>query len=419
MSVLSLYAGAMTLAAPGLRLMLAGRQRRGKEMAARLAERWGEASAPRPEGRLLWLHAASVGETVSVLPLLAAFTAAEVLVTTGTVTSAELLARRLPELGLAGRVRHRFVPLDVPGWVARFLDHWRPDAACLVESEIWPNLLRGCAARRIPLALANARLSPRSHARWARVPGVARALFGGFAAVHAQSPGDAARLAALGAPPAALIGNLKYAAPPLAADEAELARLRGVVGWRPLWLAASTHPGEDAAVREVHRRLAADFPGLLTILVPRHPERGAAIAAGNDMPTTRRGLGEDPPAEAGMWIGDTLGELGLYYRLAGLAFMGKSLGGEQGGQNPLEPARLGCAVAGGPAMQNFADIAAELRSAGGLAQVADAAGLAAWVAGMLRDPAARTAMGAAGMGAASRAADLPEQVAALLAGMLQ
>ncbi len=404
MSALSLYAGAMTLAAPALRLLLARRLQHGKEIAARLPERRGIDATPRPDGRLLWLHAASVGETVSILPLLAALDG-EVLLTTGTVTSAT--------------VRHRFVPLDVPGWAGRFLDHWRPDAAAFVESEIWPNLLRAAAARAIPLALVNARLSARSHAKWCRVPAIARPLFGGFARIHAQSPADAARLAGLGAPPAALIGNLKYAAPPLAAPDEELARLRGLLGWRPAWLAASTHPGEDDVVREVHRRLAPDFPGLLTILVPRHPERGPAIAAASDMPTTRRSLGEDPPAGSGIWIGDTLGELGLYYRLAGLAFMGKTLGGEQGGQNPLEPARLGCAVAAGPAMQNFADIAAELRAAGALAVVADAPALAAWLAAMLRDPAARSAMGEAGLRAASGAAELPAQVAAMLGELIR
>ena len=419
MTLLSLYAAASTLAAPALRLMLARRAGRGKEIAARLAERRGADATKRPEGRLLWLHAASVGESVSVLPLLAALAAHDlsVLMTTGTVTSANLLARRLPELGLDGRVRHRFVPLDVAGWAARFLDHWRPDAAAFVESEIWPNLLRGCAARGIPLALVNARLSPSSHAGWRRVPGMARTLFGGFDRIQAQSPGDAARLVQLGAPAAALVGNLKYAADPLAADAGELARLRGVVGDRPVWLAASTHPGEDAVVRDTHHRLAGAFPGLLTIVVPRHPERGAGIAAGNDMPTARRALGQDPPGVAGMWIGDTLGELGLYYRLAGIACMGKSLGGEQGGQNPLEPARLGCAIAAGPAMQNFADITAELEAAGALARVADAAALSAWLAAMLRDPAARAAMGAAGIAAGSGAAGLPEQVAAMLAGM--
>ena len=192
-------------------LLLDKRQRRGKEDASRRSERLGIAGRPRPEGRLAWLHGANVGEAITLLPL-AARLAAEgyrILMTTGTVTSATLLATRLPELGLAHRVRHRFVPLDVPGWAARFLDHWRPDAAAIVESEIWPNLLRAAAARAIPLALVNARLSARSHAKWRRIPAIARPLFGGFARIHAQSPADAARLAGLGAPQAALIGNLK------------------------------------------------------------------------------------------------------------------------------------------------------------------------------------------------------------------
>ncbi len=213
--IAALYAGAATLAAPGLRLLLARRVRRGKEVAARLAERRGIAALPRPAGRLLWLHAASVGETVSMLPVLPAFAAAapdaSVLLTTGTVTSAELLARRGPE----GRVLHRFAPLDVPRWVRRFLDHWRPDAAAFVESEMWPNLLASCRARGIPMMLVNARLSPRSFPRWRRAGGFARALFGGFARVQAQSAADAERLRALGAHSVTAPGNLKFAAPPL------------------------------------------------------------------------------------------------------------------------------------------------------------------------------------------------------------
>lgn len=422
MSLLPLYSATATMAAPALRLMLASRLRRGKEIAARLPERRGIDPSPRPAGRVLWLHAASVGETVSVLPMLAELATAapdaSMLITTGTVTSAALLVRRLPELGLDGRVLHRFVPLDVPSWVARFLDHWRPDAAAFVESEIWPNLLRGCGARGIGLALVNARLSRRSHARWLQLPATARVLFGGFARVQAQTAGDAVRLAELGAPPAMLVGNLKYAAEKLPADAAELARLRALIGDRPVWLAASTHPGEDAVVRTVHRQLCAGFPRLLTILVPRHPERGAAIAEANSVATSRRSLGQDPPAQAGIWVGDTLGELGLYYRLSPLVFIGKTLGGEQGGQNPLEPARLGCALVAGPALANFADIAAGLVAAGAMAQVEDAAALAAWLERMLADPQARARMGEAGMRAATGAAGLPRQVAAMLAEML-
>ena len=412
-----LYATAATLAAPALRQMLRARARHGSEIADRLAERWGVEATPRPAGRLLWLHAASVGESVSVLPVLHALAQAgpgTVLMTTGTVTSAAMLARRLPELGLQQRVLHRFVPLDVPAWVARFLDHWRPDAAAFVESEIWPNLLAGCAARKIPLTLVNARMSVRSFSHWRAVPG-ARRLFAGFQAVQAQSPDDAARLLALGAPASRLTGNLKFAAEPLPVDAAELARLRTLLAGRPLWLAASTHPGEDAAIRAVHDLLLPAFPDLLTVVVPRHPGRGAQIAAeAAPRPAPRRAAGQPPPPGPGLWIADTLGELGLFYRLAGFAFVGRSLGAA-GGQNPLEPARLGCAVAVGPQVGNFSDAVAVLEAAGGLARVADAPALAAWVAAMLRDPARRAAIGAAGQAASRAYAELPEAVARLLA----
>ncbi len=417
--ILAVYRGLTTLAAPALRLMLRRRVARGKEIADRLPERRGIDPTPRPAGRLLWLHAASVGETVSLLPVLATLPAdLAILLTTGTVTSAALLERRLPELGLADRVRHRFVPLDVPRWVARFLDHWRPDAAALVESEIWPNLITACAARRIPLALVNARLSPSSAANWARLPGLARTLFGSFDRVLAQSAADAARLNALGAPASSVTGNLKYAAPPLPAGPAELARLTTLLAARPAWLAASTHPGEDAPIRAVHERLAPHYPGLLTIIVPRHPERGPDVAAAMaGLPVTRRALGEDPPPTAGIYIADTLGELGLFYRLAPIAFVGRSLGAA-GGQNPLEPARLGAAVAVGPAVHNFADIVPALAAAGALTQVPDADALAAFVARMLDDPAARAAMGEAGRAASAPLTDLPERIAAALVGMI-
>ncbi len=413
-----LYAAATTLAGPVLRLLLRRRAARGKEVAVRLGERRGIESEPRPPGRLVWLHAASVGESVSVLPVLAALPAdIHVLMTTGTVTSANLLARRLPELGLSGRVTHRFVPLDVPSWAGRFLDHWRPDAAGFVESEIWPNLLAACRTRRIPVMLVNARLSPRSFSHWRRLPGLARTLFGGFALVQAQSPDTAGRLRALGACKVIDEGNLKFAADPLPCDAAELARLRVLLAGRPLWLAASTNAGEEALLLPVHDVLAARFPGLLTILVPRHPERGPEIAAlAAPRPAPRRSLGQDPPAAPGIWVADTLGELGLFYRLAGHAFVGRSLV-KLGGQNPIEPARLGCAVAVGPHVFNFTEAVEVLEQAGALARVADAAALAEWVAAMLTDPARRDAMGQAGQAAVRRFEGLPDRVAGLLAGL--
>ncbi|HTW26317.1 MAG TPA: 3-deoxy-D-manno-octulosonic acid transferase [Acetobacteraceae bacterium] len=405
-----LYALAAGLATPGLRLMLRRRLGRGKEIAARLPERRGVDATPRPPGRLLWLHAASVGETVSVLPVLAALDPEwHVLLTTGTVTSAALLGRRLPAMakdhsGLDRRVLHRFVPLDVPRWTARFLDHWRPDVAAFVESELWPNLLAGCRSRGIPTALVNARMSERSARRWRRLPGLAARMLGGFDTVQAQSEPDATRLRALGARDVSVAGDLKFAAPALPFDAAELATLQAAVGGRPIWLAASTHPGEEVLAAEVHRALADRHPGLITIIAPRHPERGPAIAAALGGAARRAG-GEGPPA-GGIWIADTMGELGLLYRLAGIAFIGKSLTG-RGGQNVLEPARLGCAIAVGRHTANFTAAVGTLEAVGALTRVADAAALAQWVDALLVDPARRLAGGRAAREAADRHAGLP------------
>ena len=410
------WAAAATLAAPALRVMLRRRVAGGKEIAARLPEREGIDPAPRPPGRLLWLHAASVGESQSVLPVvehLVREPGLTVLLTTGTVTSARLLAERLPAFG-AGRVLHRFVPLDVPAWAARFLDHWRPDAAAFVESELWPNLIAACQARGIGLMLVNARMSARSHRGWRRAPGFAHQVIGAFHRVHPQSEADGARLRSLGARRLDVAGNLKLAAAPLAADAAELARLRGVVGDRPVWLAASTHAGEEVVAAGVHRELAPRHPGLLTIIAPRHPGRGAALAA--ELGAARRSAGEDPPA-GGLWIADTMGELGLLYRLAPTVFVGRSMVGE-GGQNPLEPARLGCAIAMGPHTANFADSVLRLRQAGGLATVADQAALTDWVDAMLRDAGLRLRMGAAAQCAASGEAALPGLLAGAILGLM-
>ena len=394
----ALWDGVARLLAPGLRLMLRRRVARGKEDPARLAERFGVAAdeAARPAGKLMWLHAASVGEMLSVLPLIAAMPEDwQVLLTSGTVTSAQLAAQRIGQMGLAGRVRHRFVPLDVPGWVARFLDHWRPDLAIFVESELWPNMLAACRRRGIALALVNGRMSAKSFATWRRVQGFARAVLGGFDLIAAQSGEDAARFAELSGRGVEAWGNLKEAAAPLPVDAAELARLRAVLAGRPVWLAAQTHPGEEAQIAACHARLVAEWPNLLTIVVPRHPERGAELAAlpGPLLGAPRRHLGEGPPDGAGIWIADTLGELGLFYRLGELCFLGNSLVpkavGKGGGHNPLEPARLGVAIATGPLTGNFNEAMAQLRAADAVAEVADAAALAAWVAGLLRDGEAR------------------------------
>lgn len=415
------------LLAPLLALHVRRRVRIGKEIAGRIEERRGGGAA-RPAGKLFWLHAASVGETISALPVLEAMAARNpalrFLVTTGTVTGAEMLGRRLAP-GLAARVDHRFMPLDVPGWVARFLDGWRPDAAAFVESELWPNLLAASRARGLPMALVNGRMSSRSFARWRRAPALAGEALGGFRLVLARSEGDRGRLAALGAPGALCWGDLKAAAPPLPTDAAALGRLRALLGARPVFLAASTHPGEEAMVVAAHRALLPRFPDLLTVLVPRHPERGQAVAEQAEalLPgaVARRTAGGAPGPGVSVYVADTLGELGLFYRVARVALIGGSLV-PHGGQNPLEAARLGCAILFGPHTQNFEEAVDRLLAAGGAIRVAlgaPAGGtLADEVAGVLSDEARAKAMTAAASGVADAHAGLPGRVAEALIDLL-
>ncbi|HYM33471.1 MAG TPA: 3-deoxy-D-manno-octulosonic acid transferase [Candidatus Cybelea sp.] len=390
MSALSLYRAMANLSAPLVRAHLARRAASGKEDGARLGERLGEASRPRPSGPLLWFHAASMGEAASILPLVARLLSnaagLNVMVTTGTVTSAALLEDQLPRGAF-----HQYVPVDLPAAVDAFLDHWRPDAVLWTESEFWPNLIHGIASRHLPLALINGRVSARAFRRWSRFPGPIRAMLAPFRLCLAQTADDAARLRALGAGNVICVGNLKFAAPPLAADEAELARLRVLLGTRPRWLAASTHAGEESAAVAVHRRLAPRLPGLLTIIAPRHPARGAevaALAAAAGLTVARRGDGAPPNADTGVYVADTIGELGLWYRLADVVFVGGSLV-PFGGHNPLEPARLGCAILHGPHMSSFADMAAAMTASGASRMVADTDALGAEVELLLSDGQAR------------------------------
>jgi 3-deoxy-D-manno-octulosonic-acid transferase len=405
--MLALYRALTDAGLPLIRLALARRMRRGREDPARFAERMGESSRPRPAGPLVWIHAASVGEALSTLPLVDRLLAGDkraVLVTTGTVTSARLLAERLPPGAI-----HQYVPVDRAAWVTRFLDHWRPDLVLWMESEFWPNMLGGIARRRIPAVLVNARLSPRSTARWRRVPGIIRRLLATFTLCLAQSEGDAAALRALGATNVRMPGNLKFAAAPLPCDEGELARLRASLGARPCWLAASTHAGEEEMVAAARRN------GALTIVVPRHPQRGPEIAAGlraRGLRVALRSAGAAPDGED-VYVADTMGELGLFFRLAPVVFMGGSLV-PHGGQNLLEPARLGSAMLHGPHMTNFRDITREMDEAGGALEVRDAAGLGEAVAALLADPARRARMtDAAARIAAGKARVLDEIMAAI------
>lgn len=401
MPLLKLYRLATTVATPFAGAMLNWRASQGKEDLSRLDERLGIASRARPEGRLVWLHGASLGESVSLLPLIERFIrrGAEVLVTSGTVSSARVLAPRLP----AGSF-HQYAPLDAPKFVERFLDHWRPDIAIFAESELWPNMVAAVRARGMPLVLANARISRKSAERWGSLPGAARTVFGAIDLCLAQDSDNAARFLALGAPCVRVAGNLKYDVPPPPVDAARLAEFNGAVGARPIWAAVSTHAGEEEIVLDAHAELAKQIPGLLTIIAPRHRERGADIAElarARGFSAALRTRDGEPGRDAEIYVADTIGELGLFFRGSGIVFMGKSLI-PGGGQNPIEPAKLGCAVLYGPHIDNFNEVYNELAAAKAAARVTDAASLARAVRYLLSEPARMRRMGRAGAEAVDR-----------------
>ncbi|MCF8466771.1 MAG: 3-deoxy-D-manno-octulosonic acid transferase [Sneathiella sp.] len=392
---MALYNGLLWVASPVLTRHMEKRLAIGKEDPARFEERFGVASRARPDGELVWIHAASVGEAVSALALVGGLLKRaperQILVTTGTRTSAEIMAARLPE-----RAFHQYIPIDRKVAVHRFLDHWRPELAIWMESEIWPNLIFETAARNIPMMLANARITKKSYDLWRKSLGFSKKLLGAFRYCSAQSEISAVRLRALGADPVECVGNLKFSSDPLPVDEGALRAMLARLKDRPLWLAASTHKGEEGYILAAHERLRADIPDILTVIVPRHPERGgevAELAAAENIKTARRSAAEEITEETGIYVADTIGELGLFYRLAGIVYIGGSLI-PNGGQNPLEAARLNCAVLYGPHMDNFADVMEEFQRLDAAREVHDAAELAEEVAGYLRCPATRDDMAA-------------------------
>ncbi|MFT0892820.1 3-deoxy-D-manno-octulosonic acid transferase [Pseudochelatococcus sp. G4_1912] len=393
---LQLYRLATTALSPFLGGLLAWRARKGKEDRKRSAERRGIPSRERPYGPLAWLHGASVGETISLLPIVERLTRQgfTVLVTSGTVTSARLLAARLPANSL-----HQFMPLDVPHFMRRFLDHWRPDLVLIVESEIWPNALIEIKERGVPVLLLNARMSERSFQRWRRLPATASSTLQHFDLCLAQSAADGERLERLGAPRVIVAGNIKYDVPAPPANPATVATLSALIGERPVWVAASTHPGEDELVLRAHQLLARERPNMLTIIIPRHPERGpdiAALAARQGLTVGLRSQGALPDRHNSVHIADTIGELGLFYRLSPVAFIGGSLV-PHGGQNPIEPAKLGTVVIHGPHIRNFAAVYEALdrvdaSGMSGACPVEDVGTLAGAVHALLAHPAHARAM---------------------------
>ena len=376
--------------------LLDARVKQGKEDAVRVDERLGVTGVARPAGDLVWLHGVSVGETLSLLPVVERFRKSRpdltLLVTSGTVTSADLLARRLP----AG-VIHQFAPVDGPHAVAAFLDHWRPSLGVFVESELWPNLILAARDRSIPLALVSARITAKTATGWSRFPASARKILSAFAVVMPQDGVSAARLQSLGASVHGEV-NLKLSGGPLPHDASAFTRLSAAIGDRPVVVAASTHEGEELAIVRALDRLAER---LCLIIVPRHPERGPEIANALTHDGYRfalRSRGSQPGSDTDIYVADTLGELGLFLRLADVVVMGGSFGSALGrepwgGHNPLEPARLGKAAVAGPDASNWQAVTAALVAAGGLTLVRTPGDLPAVVAPLLTDPAAARAMG--------------------------
>jgi 3-deoxy-D-manno-octulosonic-acid transferase len=382
-------------AAPLVPALIRRRLKQGKEDPERVGERRGVSRDMRPEGPLVWIHGASVGEILAAAALVEKLRSLNfrILLTSGTTTSAAIVAKRFP-----ADIIHQYVPYDSPRYVARFLDHWRPSLALFIESDLWPNLILASAARRLPMVLINGRMSQRSFPRWRRFSGTISALLSRFDVCLAQSRLDAERFAALGSPSVITTGNLKLDVPAPPADAARLEWLMSVTRGRVIIVAASTHPGEEEILVDVHRVLSGSFPSLLSVIVPRHPHRGEAIAhmiEASGLQVALRSHEEPPTAATHVYVADTMGELGLFYRLAPIVFMGGSLV-EHGGQNPIEAVKLGAAIVHGPHVFNFTDVYEALDDAGGARRADNLEALVGHLGQLLSDPAARETSAAAG-----------------------
>jgi 3-deoxy-D-manno-octulosonic-acid transferase len=413
---LAIYAAATGLFEPLAPMLLARRARAGKEDSNRISERLGRPTMARPDGPLVWLHGVSVGESLSLLPLIAALQAARpslnILVTSGTLTSAQVLAKRLP-----ASVIHQFAPVDAPAAAARFLDHWRPGAALFVESELWPNLIVAARARDVKLALLSARMTDASALRWAGAPATARALLQAFDLILPQDAATQARLQGLGATTGDHL-NLKLVgdAPPV--DAALTATLRA--GGRRILLAASTHPGEEPLIAEAFREATAQTPALL-IVAPRHPDRGSQVAAdlrARGFTVARRAADEALTPKTTAYVADTLGELGAFYAAADVVVMGGSFVEGIGGHNPLEAARLGCAIVTGPHVFNAQDIYAGMFADAAAIAAADPQALAHHIRGLLANPSIARRTGEAALDYAGRQGAALTAAMALIAPLL-
>lgn len=353
-----LYSSLSYLAPVILRPILNYRQSKGKESQERMRERWGIATQPRPDGKLIWLHAASVGELISLLPLIKRIgndmPEVHTLVTTGTVTASKVMQRHMPRL--QSNLAHQFAPLDVKHWVDRFIKHWNPDLGVFVESELWPNLIFSARRHRTRLMLVNARMSKRSYQRWKHISSFSNKMMSCFDVCFAQSNSVAEQLRDLGARDVRSSGNLKFAATPLPYQEDEFKSIKQMLKGRKIWVAASTHPGEERYIFEAHQQLREKDPNVLTILIPRHPHRGdevAVLAKESGLTIARRK--DTIEKSTDIFLIDTIGEMGLFYALTPVAFIGGSFA-KVGGHNPIEAALHNCALLWGSHVHNFMEV---------------------------------------------------------------
>jgi 3-deoxy-D-manno-octulosonic-acid transferase len=383
--MLKIYQLLTYLSGPLIDLYLLKRKAAGKEDQKRFPERLGHAAFPRPEGTLVWVHAASVGEALSVLPIIKKLSVGHenvnFLLTTGTTTSAKLVESRLPD-----KAFHQYVPIDRISAVRRFLKHWRPNLALWVESELWPNLVTQ-TGKHCPMILLNGRISDDSYKNWLRYKSLSQQVMSCFTLTLPQSKHDAERFEKLGARNVKYIGNIKFDAPALPSDSQKMGALIGQIGQRPVWLAASTHDNEEEMIAAIHKELKEAHPELLTIIAPRHPKRSNEIVkliSENGLNVALRSKEQPITEDTDIYIADTLGELGVFYRLVPIVFIGGSLV-DRGGQNPLEAARLDCTIIYGPYMDNFIEIKREMEAVHAAVCVKDKASLQATIEELITD----------------------------------
>ena len=376
MIFLFLYKFVWIIASPFLVILFGLRWLKKKEDHQRFKERLGYPRCSRPKGRLIWMHGASVGECLSMLPLIQKLLDEDkdlhIMVTSGTVTSAQLMEKRLPK-----RAFHHYIPIDFPGFTKRLIRHFQPDVVFWFESEFWPNALYAFKQEKKPLILLNGRISDRSFKRWKKLPFIIRPLLSCFALTLGQSPENEERLKKLGSPATACVGNIKCAAPASPYSESELIELKHQIGNRFCWCGASTHDNEEEMMAEIHKHLENDFPDLLTICVPRHPERANALQImfeKKGLKVARRSKKEKITASTRVYLADTIGEMGLLYQLAPIVFVGGSLI-PFGGQNMLEPMYWGKVVFVGPHAFNFKAFMAEGKKQKALREVPNAPAL--------------------------------------------